>query len=89
MDCNGELTHADLLDGIADASFPIYRFLQRIYHPRGVALFAASRDARSLGALARLFWPITSKRAISTSTNLRDNVWGAISSLLRCVSIRY
>jgi len=45
-----------MLDGIAGASFPTYRFLQRIYHARGMALFAASRDAFSLGALARLFW---------------------------------
>jgi hypothetical protein len=45
-----------MLDGIAGASFPAYRFLQRIYHTRGMALFAASRDAISLGALARLFW---------------------------------
>ncbi len=47
---------AMMLDGIAGASFPTYRFLQRIYHTRGMALFAASRDAISLGALARLFW---------------------------------
>jgi hypothetical protein len=45
-----------MLDGIAGASFPTYRFLQRIYHTRGMALFAASRDVLSLGALARLFW---------------------------------
>jgi len=45
-----------VLDGIAGASFPAYRFLQRIYHTPGVALFAASRDAGTLGALARLFW---------------------------------
>ena len=45
-----------MLDGIAGASFPAYRFLQRIYHAPGMALFAASRDAFSLGALARLFW---------------------------------
>ena len=45
-----------MLDGIAGASFPTYRFLQRIYHTPGMALFAASRDTFSLGALARLFW---------------------------------
>jgi hypothetical protein len=45
-----------MLDGIAGAGFPTYRFLQRIYHTPGMALFAASRDALSLGALARLFW---------------------------------
>jgi len=45
-----------MLDGIAGAGFPTYRFLQRISHTPGVALFAASRDAFSLGALARLFW---------------------------------
>ena len=45
-----------MLDGIAGAGFPTYRFLQRIYHAPGMALFAASRDAFSLGALARLFW---------------------------------
>ena len=45
-----------MLDGVAGAGFPTYRFLQRIYHVPGMALFAASRDAFSLGALARLFW---------------------------------
>jgi hypothetical protein len=45
-----------MLDGIAGASFPAYRFLQRIYHAPGMALFAGSRDAFCLGALARLFW---------------------------------
>jgi hypothetical protein len=45
-----------VLDGVAGASFPTYRFLQRIYHTHGMALFATSRDAFSLGALARLFW---------------------------------
>ncbi len=45
-----------VLDGIASAGFPAYRFLQRVYHTPGVALFAASRDVSSLGALARLFW---------------------------------
>jgi len=44
------------LDGIAGAGFPTYRFMQRIYHTRGMSLFAASRDAISLGTLARLFW---------------------------------
>ncbi len=45
-----------MLDGIAGAGFATYRFLQRIYHTPGTALFAASRDALSLGALVRLFW---------------------------------
>lgn len=45
-----------MLDGVAGAGFPTYRFLQRIYHTPGMALFAASRDAFRLGALARLFW---------------------------------
>jgi hypothetical protein len=45
-----------ILDGVTGAGFPTYRFLQRIYHTRGMALFAASRDTFSLGALARLFW---------------------------------
>jgi hypothetical protein len=45
-----------MLDGIAGASFPAYRFLQRIYHAPGMALYAASREAFSLGALSRLFW---------------------------------
>ena len=45
-----------MLDGVAGAGFPTYRFLQRICHTPGMALFAASRDAFSLGALSRLFW---------------------------------
>ena len=47
---------AMVLDGVAGAGFPTYRFLQRIRHTPGMALFAASRDAFSLGTLARLFW---------------------------------
>lgn len=45
-----------VLDGITGAGFPDYRFLRRIYHTPGMALFAAARDAFSLGALSRLFW---------------------------------
>jgi len=45
-----------VLDGVTGAGFPTYRFLQRICHIPGMALFAASRDVFSLGALARLFW---------------------------------
>ncbi len=45
-----------ILDGVAGAGFPTYRFLQRIYHTRGMVLLAASRDAIGMGALARLFW---------------------------------
>jgi hypothetical protein len=54
-----------VLDGIASASFPTYRFLQRVYHTHGMALFATSRDAFSLGALARLFWNPTKMLIIS------------------------
>jgi hypothetical protein len=44
------------IDGIDRASFPMYRFLQRLYFTRGMALLATARDAISLGALGRLFW---------------------------------
>lgn len=45
-----------VLDGIDGASFPMYRFLQRLYFAGGMAIVAAARDVRSLGALSRLFW---------------------------------
>ena len=45
-----------VLDGISGSSLPTYRFLQRIYYTPGMALFGASRDSSSLGALGRLFW---------------------------------
>jgi len=45
-----------ILDGVDGASHPVYRFLQRIYFARGMAIFAASRDVLALGALGRLFW---------------------------------
>jgi len=45
-----------VLDGISGAGFPAYRFLQRIYHTPGMALFAAARDVFGLGTLSRLFW---------------------------------
>lgn len=48
-----------VIDGIAGASFPAYRFLQRIYHTPGMALFAVSRDSSTLGKLRRLFWDPT------------------------------
>ena len=44
------------LDGITGAGFPAYRFLQKVYHTRGVCLVAAARDVASLGTLGRLFW---------------------------------
>ena len=45
-----------ILDGIDGASFPMYRFLQRLYFVRGMAIIASARDVASLGALGRLFW---------------------------------
>jgi hypothetical protein len=45
-----------VLDGLSGASFPLYRFLQRLYFARGMTIIAAARDAVSLGALSRLFW---------------------------------
>jgi hypothetical protein len=44
------------IDGIDHASFPTYRFFQRLYFVKGVTLIATARDAISLGALGRLFW---------------------------------
>lgn len=45
-----------VVDGVDRASFPVYRFLQRLYFMRGMALLATATDAASLGALDRLFW---------------------------------
>jgi hypothetical protein len=45
-----------ILDGVASAGFPMYRFLQRLYFAEGMALIAAARDPVSLGALTRIFW---------------------------------
>ncbi len=45
-----------VLDGVTGASFPVYRFLQRLSHAPGMVLLAAARDPAKLGALARLFW---------------------------------
>lgn len=45
-----------ILDGIERASFPTYRFLQRLYFAKGMAFVATARDAISLGALGRLLW---------------------------------
>jgi hypothetical protein len=44
------------LDDVQGAGMRNYRFLQRIYHTKGVAIIAAARDYRSLDAVARLFW---------------------------------
>jgi len=45
-----------VLDGIDGGSFPMYRFLQRLYFVPGMAIIGASRDTASLGTLSRLFW---------------------------------
>jgi GTPase SAR1 family protein len=45
-----------ILDGVRDASFPMYRFLQRLYFTKEMALLATARDPVALGELARLFW---------------------------------
>ncbi len=45
-----------VLDGIEGAGFPTYRFLQRLYFVKGMALLASARDPAALGTLARLFW---------------------------------
>lgn len=45
-----------IFDGVTDASFPMYRFLQRLYFTKGMALLATARDPIALGELARLFW---------------------------------
>ena len=45
-----------ILDGIDAASFPVFRFFQRIYFVQGMSIIASARDAVALGALGRLFW---------------------------------
>jgi hypothetical protein len=45
-----------VFDGVTATGFPTYRFLQRLYHEPGMAIFASSRDSLAMGALARLFW---------------------------------
>ena len=45
-----------VIDGIHGASFPVYRFFQRLYFAKGMVLIATARDAVCLGALGRLFW---------------------------------
>ena len=45
-----------ILDGIDRGSFPMYRFLQRLYFADGMTIVAAARNTASLGALSRLFW---------------------------------
>lgn len=45
-----------VLDDIHGAGMRNYRFLQRIYQTKRVAIIAAARGYRCLDALARLFW---------------------------------
>jgi hypothetical protein len=45
-----------VLDGVDGGSFPMYRFLQRLYFARGMTIIAAARVTAPLGALSRLFW---------------------------------
>jgi hypothetical protein len=45
-----------ILDGIAGASHPVYRFFQRLYFIPGMSIIASARDALALDALGRLFW---------------------------------
>jgi hypothetical protein len=75
-----------MLDGVTGAGFPTYRFLQRIYHTPGMALFAASRDAFRSGALARLFWnpakTLRQRKSISFTTGISGGD-GLCSSIRR------
>jgi len=45
-----------LLDGVENASHPVYRFFQRVYHSPGMQIIAAARHPAGMGALHRLFW---------------------------------
>jgi hypothetical protein len=45
-----------ILDDVAGGSFPMYRFLQKLFYTRGMSLIAAARDTAPLGALSRLFF---------------------------------
>jgi hypothetical protein len=45
-----------VLDGIMGGGFPMYRFLQRLYFVKRMALLASARDPVALGTLGRLFW---------------------------------
>jgi energy-coupling factor transporter ATP-binding protein EcfA2 len=45
-----------ILDGINGASFPAYRFFQRVYHSPGTTMLAIARDVFQLGELRRLLW---------------------------------
>lgn len=45
-----------VLDDIQGSGPRNYRFLQRLFHMKGVGIIAAARDYNSLGALSRLFW---------------------------------
>lgn len=45
-----------VIDGVDGGSFPMYRFLQRLYFAPGMAIVASARNSGSLGALSRLFW---------------------------------
>lgn len=45
-----------ILDEVDGASYPIYRFLQRLYFADGMVMCAAAHNSVALGALHRLFW---------------------------------
>lgn len=45
-----------LLDGVENASYPVYRFFQRLYHAPGMRMIVAARHPAGMGALQRLFW---------------------------------
>jgi hypothetical protein len=45
-----------ILDGVDGAGARTYRFFQRVYHTRGVAVITAAREGRALEMLGRLFW---------------------------------
>lgn len=45
-----------IIDDVQGAGVRNYRFLQRIFHTKGVGVIAATRDYRCLDALSHLFW---------------------------------
>jgi hypothetical protein len=51
-----ENPHILLVDDIADATVPVYRFFERLLYVQGITVIGTAIHVRALGTLQRVFW---------------------------------
>ena len=69
-----------ILDDVDGGSFPMYRFLQKLFFTRGMTLIGAARDTAPLGALSRLFFDPRSIIHVRPLRHLAKLTWTTMPS---------